>query len=376
MIYLDNAATSGVKPAQVIRAASDALKFYSANPGRSGYKTSMEATLKIYSARQKLADFFGADGAENVAFTLNCTHSLNCILKGILSRGDHVIVSSLEHNAVMRPLNALSVHRGVEVSVSQASFDDAVTVQNFERLIRPNTKLILCTHASNVTGQIMPVEKIGEMSASHGIPFAVDAAQTAGVIDINMQKMNIDYLAVAPHKGLYAPMGIGVLICRRPLKYTVLEGGTGTSSIEPSQPEDMPERLESGTVNVAGIFAVSAGLDFVKQHGTKNLYLKELGLTKYLYNGLKRLNNAVLYTPEPAPYKSVPVLPFNIIGKPSDEISSLLASRNIATRAGLHCAPSAHKSIGTLPLGCVRVSTAFFNNLSEMDYLLSVLKKI
>ncbi len=376
MIYLDNAATSGVKPQSVISAATAALRFYSANPGRSGYKTSIEASLKIYETRAKIAEFFGAQGAENVAFTLNCTHSLNCILKGVLSAGEHIIVSGLEHNAVMRPLHALTANRGVEVSVAEVSTDDEITVRNFEKLIKPNTRLILCTHASNVTGQILPIEEIGRLCAARGIGFAVDAAQTAGVIGINMQKMNIDYLAVAPHKGLYSPMGIGILICRKPLKYTVLEGGTGSASIELAQPEDMPERIESGTVNVSGILAVSAGIDFVKRHGSDNLYRKELGLVKYLYAGLKRTKNAVLYTPEPELYRCVPVLPFNIKNTPSDRAAAFLASKNIATRAGLHCAPSAHKIMGTLPDGCVRVSTAFFNNFAEIDYLLGVIKKI
>ena len=376
MIYLDNAATSGVKPSGVIAATASALKYYSANPGRSGYKTSIEASLRVYKTRAKLSDFFVAEGPESVAFTLNCTHAINCILKGKLSRGDHVIISDLEHNAVVRPLYSLIKQKGVEVSVAETSLNDDVTVLNFEKLIKPNTRMIFCTHASNVTGQILPIKRIGEMAESKGIAFAVDAAQTAGVLPINMQEMNIDYLAVAAHKGLYSPMGIGVLIAREPLEHTVLEGGTGSNSIDPSQPVDMPERVESGTVNLPGIFGLSAGVDFVKFRGADNIYRHEFGLIKYLYEALKRSNRVILYTSTPELYRCVPVLSFNVADKTSEEVAAILAEKNIAVRAGLQCAPTAHKKIGTLPFGAVRVSTGAFNNKAEIDRLIEIVKKI
>ena len=376
MIYLDNAATSGVKPPSVIAAVTSALKYFSANPGRSGYKTSLKASEKIYMAREKAARFFGADAAENVAFTLNCTQAINCILKGILSSGDHIIISGLEHNAVMRPLYTLAQHRSIEISVAEISPNDDITVSNFEKLIKGNTRLIFSTHSSNVTGQIMPIEKIGAMAKKHGISFAVDAAQTAGVIKIDMQKMNIDYLAVAAHKGLLAPMGTGLLIARKPLKYTVLEGGTGSNSIDAAQPEDMPERQESGTVNLPGIFGVSAGLDFVSAYGTDNLYLHELQLIDNLYKRFEKMDKVILYTPRPELYRTAPVLPFNIKNKSCDDVASYLASHNVAVRAGLHCAPTVHKIMGTLPHGCVRISTGYFNNRAEIDSLVELIKKI
>ncbi len=375
MIYFDNAATTGVKPQSVINSVNLALKFYSANPGRSGYKTSMEAAMRIYETRKKAADFFGAD-TENVAFTLNCTHAINCILKGVLKRGDHIIVSDLEHNAVMRPLFTLNKTRGAELSVAETDENDDITVKNFENLIKSNTKMIFCTHASNVTGQILPIEKIGEMCRKNGIMFGIDAAQSAGELPINMKKMNIDFLSVAAHKGLYAPMGIGLLIARKPLEFTVLEGGTGTNSIDMAQPEEMPERIESGTVNLGGIFGVSAGLDFVKKHSIERLYKRELAIIEYIYSAFKKIEKVELYTNKPLLYKSVPVLPFNIKGKESDEVSMYLAKNNIATRAGLHCAPSAHRKLDTMPNGCVRLSTAFFNNFSEADFLIKTIKKI
>ncbi len=375
MIYFDNAATSGVKPKSVINSVNSALKYYSANPGRSGYKTSIDAAIKIYEARTNIADFFGAE-AENVAFTLNCTHALNCILKGVLKKGDHIIVSDLEHNAVMRPLFKLSKVRGVEYSTAQVSIDDEITVKNFENLIKSNTKMILCTHASNVTGQILPIKKIGEICNRYGLLFGVDAAQSAGVLPINMKEMNIDYLSVAAHKGLYAPMGIGILISRKPLENTVLEGGTGTNSIDLSQPEDLPERIESGTVNLPGIFGVLSGLKFVKQNNPIRLYKNELSIIRYIYSAFKNIEKIKLYTPSPQLFKSVPVLPFNIKGKSSDEVAKYLAQNNIATRAGLHCAPSAHKKLGTIPDGCVRLSTGFFNTFSQADYLIKIIKNL
>ena len=249
MIYFDNAATTNVKPQSVINAVDFALKNYSVNPGRSAYKSSMNASEKIYETRKELSDFFGAK-PENVAFTGNCTHSINCILKGVLKPGEHIVVSDLEHNAVMRPLFTLSKNQGVKYSIAEISENQEKTLKNFEQQITPKTRLIFCTHASNVTGQILPIERIGALCKERGLLFGVDAAQSAGVLPINMEKMNIDFLAVAPHKGLYSPMGIGVLIARKPIDFTVLEGGTGTNSVDLSQPLDMPERFESGTVNL------------------------------------------------------------------------------------------------------------------------------
>ena len=258
MIYFDNAATTGIKPPSVVAAVKYALENLSANPGRSGHQASAKAAELVYKAREKVALFFGAEGAENVVFTLNCTHSANCILKGVLRRGDHVVVSSMEHNAVVRPL----VKTGVSYSVAKVSLtDDGETLKSFAQSIKPNTRLIFCTGASNVTGKILRIQRIGELCRKRGILFAVDAAQTAGVLPIDMQKQNIDFLCVAPHKGLYAPMGTGILIARKNIINTVLEGGTGTNSLELKQPPDLPERLESGTLNLPGIAGISAGME-------------------------------------------------------------------------------------------------------------------
>ncbi len=370
MIYFDNAATSGKKPQSVIDAVSFALKNLSANPGRSGHDLSVKCADMVYKTREKLADFFGCEGAENVIFTQNCTHSINCVLKGALRKGEHVVVSNLEHNAVMRPLKKI----GVNFSVANVGERIEETLENFKNAIRTNTKLVLVSGASNVTGQILPVAEIGKICKKRGVLFCVDAAQTAGVIPIDMQKDNIDYLCVAPHKGLYAPMGIGVLICRKPLFNTVLEGGTGTDSLDFSQPLVMPEGFESGTINVPAVFGLSAGVDFVKKNGLDRIYLHEFSLLENLYFALQKNKKIILYTKPPKLYESAPVLTFNVKGFESYETAEMLNLNGIAVRAGLHCAPTAHKCIGTEKNGTVRVSFSAFNNISEVSRLVAVLK--
>ncbi len=370
MIYFDNAATTGVKPADVVNAMKYAMENYSANPGRSGHTASVKTAEMVYKAREKLSLFFGSEGPQTVVFTQNCTHSINCVLKGLLKRGDHCVISSLEHNAVVRPL----VKTGVSYSVAEVSLtDDNKTVENFKAKIKPNTRLIFCMGASNVLGKTLPIEEIGKLCREKGILFGVDAAQTAGVIPVNMQKQNIDFLCIAPHKGLYAPMGIGVLIARKNLPNTIIEGGTGTNSLELVQPEGLPERLESGTINVPGIAGVSAGLDFVKKVGIQKLYSGELGLIFKLYEMLKKRNQIKLYAPEPKLNQYAPVLSFNIDGLPSSKTAGLLSLEGIAVRGGLHCSPFAHKQMGTLEDGAVRVSVSAFNTSREIDSFVKIL---
>ncbi len=373
MIYLDNAATTGYKPPQVIRAVEYALKNYSANPGRSGHTFSERTAMAVYTARKKTAEFFGADGVENVCFTQGCTHSINCVLKGVLKENDHVIVSSFEHNSVMRPLKKT----GVKFDIAPVSFtDDDETVENFRKLINKNTRLIFVTGASNVCGKRLPIEKIGALCKAHGILFGVDAAQIAGTVPINVKKLNIDYLCVAPHKGLYAPMGIGILIAQKELPFTVIEGGTGTESHNYDQPDTMPERIESGTVNVPGIMGVAAGIDFVKKTGIENISNHEYRLIKKLYRHLKAMPFVELYTPEPTKELYSPVLSFNVRNVPSYKVSEILNKNGIAVRSGLHCSPNAHKVLNTIENGTVRVSVSYFNSDTEIIKLITVLKNV
>ncbi len=373
MIYLDNAATSGRKPTSVISAVGNALSKYSANAGRSGHKLSQSAAFAIYIAREKFCEFFGASGVENVAFTLNCTHSLNCVIKGVLHKGDHCIISDLEHNAVLRPINKI----GVSYDVAQVSLtDDEQTVKNFERLIRPNTKMVICTGASNVIGRLLPIEKIGMLCRKYNLLFAVDAAQTAGVIPIDMKRMNIDYLAIAPHKGLYGPMGVGVLIAEKPLFDTIIEGGTGVDSVNINQPDVMPEKLESGTLPLPAIMGASAGIDFVNRVGIGNIHHKEMALIRRLYRRLSNTKSVKLYTEMPTIDEFAPVLSFNLDGLSSVETAQQLDKFGIAVRAGLHCAPLAHKKLGTIDVGTVRIAPSFFNNEAQIDFLIKSIKNI
>ena len=287
MIYFDNAATTGKKPDSVIKAVSDGLKFYSANPGRSGHSLSFSTALAVYDARQKIADFFGASGADRVCYTLNCTHSINTVLKGVTRMGDRIIVSSLEHNAVMRPLKKMGI--GYDIADVDL-FDDEKTLKNFSMKIKPNTKMIFCTGASNVLGKTLPIKQIGQLCKRKGLLFGVDAAQMAGVLPINMKEMNIDFLCVAAHKGLYAPMGLGILICEKDIDNTIIEGGTGTNSIELNQPDIYPEKMESGTINVPAILGTKAGCEFINSKGIKRMYDGEMSLIQSLYEELKKRN--------------------------------------------------------------------------------------
>ncbi len=376
MIYFDNAATTGHKPPEVISAVNRALSEYSVNPGRGGYDRSVECTERIYECRKKLSDMFKANAPERVIFTANCTESINFCLKGVLRKGDHVVASSLEHNAVARPLYKLQ-RSGVEVDYAEVIFGDPdATARSFERLIRPDTRLVVCTHASNVTGEILPIELIGEICAERGVPFLVDAAQTAGIVDINMQKCKIDYLCIAPHKGLYAPMGTGVLIALGEIPDTLFEGGTGSLSTSYDQPKDYPERFESGTVNVPGIMGISAGVDFVRKKGIDNIYRHELELMTYIYDRLKSIKGVVLYTERPTVGRFVPTLSFNISGMDSTTAATHLAKKGIAVRAGLHCASMAHRRLGTVDIGTVRICCSVFNNRQQADKLLNAVKNV
>lgn len=376
MIYLDNAATTGKKPLMVIKSVERALTIHSANPGRGGHKASVSASEEVFKVREKVALMFGAKGEDRVIFTPSCTVALNFAIKGVLNKGDHIIISSMEHNAVTRPTETLK-KMGIEVSVAEVIFSDSdATFRSFERAIKPNTKAIVCTHASNVTGEVMPIEKIGELARNKGIIFIVDAAQTGGVLPIDTKKMNIDFLCIAPHKGLYAPMGTGILIANGDIEHTVIEGGTGVNSAMVFQPDEYPERMESGTLNLPGILGISGGIDFVRQKGMTNIYKAEMELIRRLYSGLSKISGAMVYASYPTDYDFVPVLSFNIQGLPSSYVCEKLDKFGIAVRGGLHCAPFAHKRIGTLESGTVRVSPAVFNTKNDIDRLLNGIELI
>lgn len=376
MIYLDNAANSGKKPEPVREAVARALRDFSVNAGRGGYAQSQKAAEEIYLCRKKLKEMFQCEDETQVVFVPSCTFAVNYVLKGVLNRGDHLIISSLEHNAVARPALALK-KAGVEIDIAEVIFgDDAATLRAFANKIKPNTKMIFTLHASNVNGHVLPIAEIGALCRSRGILFGVDAAQSGGVLPIDMQEMQIDYLCLAPHKGLMAPMGTGVLIARKPLPKTVVEGGTGTESLNLNPPAQLPERLECGTLNLPGIFGISAGVDFVRRQGMQALLRHEMEIHKALYRGLSQISGIRIYSPDPFRTACVPVLAFNAAQKSSEETAEYLAAHDVAVRAGLHCAPLAHRSLGTIDGGAVRLSAGWFNTLPEAARVIFLLKNM
>lgn len=376
MIYLDNSATTYPKPQQVSQAVFNAMKM-SANPGRGGHHLSLKASEEIFRARKTAADFFHCPNEENVIFTLNCTTALNTVIKGILKVGDHVVVSSLEHNAVMRPLEKLT-EKGISYTIAEVSpCDNDKTVNAFRKAINARTRMIICTHASNVWGIKLPIERIAALAHEYGLLFAVDAAQTAGLVPIDLSSGNIDFLCSAGHKGLYGPMGTGILIISgSAVPDSLIEGGTGSNSISLIQPLELPDRLESGTPNYSGIIGLRAGMHYVSSHTPENIAKHEFTLIRYLYRELSKISKVKLYLPEPTPEYFVPILSFNINGKDSETVSAELNQKGIAVRAGLHCSPLAHKAMGTLETGAVRISPSFSTKMSDMNYLLSVIKRI
>lgn len=375
MIYMDNAATTFPKPRSVTNAVSIAMKRFGANPGRSGHSLAIKAAEEIYACRKNAAQFFNAPGEECVTFTLNCTCAINTVLKGLLSPGDHVVTSCLEHNAVMRPLHKLK-ERGITfTAVDVFPMDNDATLDSFRKGINRHTKLIACIHASNVWGIRLPIERIAALAREYGIQLLVDAAQTAGVLPIDMQDIGIDYLCTAGHKGLYGPMGTGLLITGRGENLdTLVEGGTGTGSIYAQQPNTMPDKFESGTQNLPGIVGLNAGINFVRQRNIQNIAKHEHQLILRLYNQLKNIPSVELYMPKPDPRYFVPLLSFNIKGKDSEAVARYLSKQGVAVRAGIHCAPSAHSFCSTLERGAVRICPSAFSTPSEIDAIAALVR--
>lgn len=377
MIYFDNAATTFPKPQSVKKAVQAALEKYGANPGRSGHNLSLLTSEKIFAVRQQAAKMFHLEQEENVVFTQNCTHATNIVLKGLLKPGDHVVTSCLEHNAVMRPLYNLQKNQVSFTAARVFPGDDQRTLESFSSCIKGNTRLIVCTHASNVWGIKLPIAQIGRLAQEKGIELMVDAAQTAGVVPIDMKKMGIHYLCCAGHKGLYGPMGTGLLLINggSPLE-TFMEGGTGSMSAMLEQPELLPDRFESGTPNAPGILGLGAGMEFVSEKGISRIARHEMNLIGLLYQGLKKMNHILLYTEIPTEKHMVPVLSFNVKEHASEEIAQYLNQHDIAVRAGLQCAPMAHQFMDTLGVGAIRISPSVFSNAKQVEQLLFWMKQI
>ena len=374
MIYFDNAATTWPKPPEVLNAMQHCLESIGANPGRSGHKMSREAGKIVDDTRQSISELFNIEESERVIFTLNATDALNMAIKGSLRVGDHVVISSMEHNSVVRPLYGM--WGKVSVTKVRCAPDGTLDPEAVKRAIHYNTRAIILTHASNVTGTVMPIREIGEMARRAGVIFIVDAAQTAGVLDIDVEKMNIDLLAVAGHKGLMGPPGTGILyvgerIDLKPWR----EGGTGIHSVG-AQPDILPEKYESGTLNFVGIAGLGAGVNFIRQTGMSKILNHELTLTNRFLEGSGQIPEIKIFG-QPVGINRVPVVAFKLQGKDSIALGGALDTwYNIACRAGLHCSPDAHRTLGTLNSMLVRFSFSYFNQVEEVDFALQCLSEL
>ena len=374
MIYLDNAATTMKKPQCVIDAVVAAMS-HMGNAGRGATSAALDASRVIYDTREKLSDLFNLQNPSRVAFTCNSTESLNTAIKGILSSGDHAITTALEHNSVLRPLYDLQA-KGMELSIVDCDENGNIDYNDFEKLIKENTKAIVCTHASNLVGNVLDVKKIGSIAKKHNLIFIVDASQSAGVFDIDMQDMNIDILCFTGHKGLLGPQGTGGICVRegidvRPLKV----GGSGVNTFSKEQPVEMPTHLEAGTLNGHALAGLNAALDYLKEEGIDNIQKREEELMFRFYNGIKDIKDIKIFGN--FENKRAAIVTFNVGDIDSAAFSDELSfAYDISTRAGAHCAPLMHKAMNTVEQGAVRFSFSHYNTEEEIDTAIKAVKEI
>jgi len=378
MIYLDNAATTWPKPPEVLKAIAYVLEQAGGNPGRSGHRLSIAAARVIYDAREDIAQLFNSE-PERVIFTENVTYALNLGIYGILKSGDHVVTSSMEHNSVMRPLRDLE-KRGVKLTVVQSKGDGTVNPAEFAKAITTGTRLVVLIHASNVTGVIMPVAEVAKIAHRAGAMILVDAAQSAGVLPIDIQAMDIDLFGFTGHKGPLGPTGTGALIIGKNVDTNqivpLVRGGTGSQSEKQEQPEFLPDKFESGTSNAVGIAGLGVGIRFVREKGVKSIWEHEKNLVRVLREGLSVIKGVKLCCPA-TPFESVGIVSFTAQGKTVSEIGQRLDEEyDIMTRVGLHCAPAAHQTIGTFPQGTVRLAPGIFTTMDEIKQALKAIEKV
>ncbi len=379
MIYFDNTATSFPKPPCVLEAMAKFMNEIGANPGRSGHRLAIESSRIVYSAREALAELFHITDPLRIVFTANVTEALNLALHGLLKSGDHVITSSLEHNSMMRPLRCLE-QQGIELTVVQCSPQGRLDPSNIESAIRPNTVMVALNHASNVIGTILPIAAVGQIARKHDLLLLVDAAQTAGVLSIDMERDGIDLLGFTGHKSLYGPMGTGGLVIGERVDLDAFEpikcGGTGSRSEHEQQPEFLPDKFESGTPNALGLAGLNASVRWILEQGLDQIRSHEIRLTKRLLDGLSSIAGVTIYG-EQDPEKQIATVSFNILGKQPSEIGLRLDEEfGILCRVGLHCSPASHKTIGTFPTGTVRFGLGFFNTEDEVDIAIAAVRKI
>lgn len=377
-IYLDNGATSFPKAPGVVENITKYLVDIGGNVNRGAYDASYEAENIVFETRELLCKLFNFDKAENVVFTRSITESLNVILKGYLKKGDHLIVSSMEHNAVMRPLSSLE-KLGVSYSVAKCNSLGELDTSCLTPLVKPNTRAVVMTHSSNVCGTVLPLEEVGSFCRNNNLTFIVDSAQTAGFLDIDMERLNIDILCFTGHKGLLGPQGIGGFLIREHLVEKVsplIEGGTGSLSEYEVQPKYMPDKFESGTLNIPGIYGLNASLKYILNEGIKSIKAKELELTQIFLKEVSKIPQLEIIGLKTIENRTA-VISLNFPNQDNGEIAYLLSKDyGISTRCGLHCAPSAHKSLGTFPDGTVRFSFSSFNTIEQVNYTVNAIKTI
>ncbi len=377
-VYLDNSSTTFPKPKQVIDGIFNYMLNVGGNAGRGNYANSLQSNRFLYEAREIVSDFFGFSSPSNVIFTNNVTTSLNMLIKGLLKPGDHVVTSSMEHNSVLRPLVNCKELLGINLDIIDADSSGFINVSDFESKITHNTKLVILTQASNVTGSIQNISAVGKICREKDVFFIVDSSQGAGVLDIKMNSINANAIAFTGHKSLLGPQGIGGFIIDDKLNNncnSILHGGTGSLSYSLDQPDFLPDKFECGTHNMPGIVGLSESIKFITSTGIKNIYEHNHDLINYLLDGLLNINDLIVYGD--ATGKNITTcVSINMKSLDSSELGYLLEENGIKTRCGLHCAPLAHKTIGTYPNGTVRLSISYFNTKSEIDYTLKTLNKI
>ena len=376
-IYLDNAATSFPKPKEVATAVYDFMVNNGTSSGRGSYKKAMQSDYIVYECRKLIGKLFNFDNPKKVVFTSNVTDSLNIAMRGILKENDHVITSSLEHNAVWRCLKTLERDINIKIDTVECSKDGISNSQDIKKYIKKDTALIVFTQASNVLGTIQPIREIGAIAREHNIPFLVDSAQSAGAMKIDVKEDNIDILAFTGHKSLLGPMGTGGLIINTDIDIKPLKaGGTGGDSAYKYQPDYYPNHLETGTSNVSGIAGLREAIKFLNKEGIENIHNKEKELTKYALEKLETVKDIEIYGPKDCE-KMLSVISFNIKDKRPEDVGSILDQKyDIMLRAGLHCAPTAHSVIGTKERGTLRIGLGYFNEKEDIDKLVEALNNL
>lgn len=378
-LYLDNAATTFPKPPEVYSAALNYMMNIGANPGRGGHSSSLEGSRIVYKCRESLMDLFKFDKPQNVIFTSNITTSLNILLKSIIKDGWHVITTTMEHNSVLRPLSSIQSHKNIELDILPCSTQGVLDLNLFKSKIKSNTKLVVISHSSNVVGSIQPLEEIGRICKQNNIYLIVDSAQTAGVIPIDFYSINCSSLAFTGHKSLLAPQGIGGFLISDALNNeasTFMEGGTGSLSDSILQPDFLPDKFESGTLNTPAIAGLLEGINYINREGQIYIKEKEQELTKIFIDGLNNIKSIIIYGTKKADNMTATIsINSSLIN--NAELGYILDTEyGIMTRTGLHCAPFAHKTIGSFPIGTLRFSFGPFNDVKDIDYVLYSLNKI